>query len=757
MADMNGAQFLAAIFQLEEGEQINVRAFHARSGRRGFHDFLPNAQGAWEYVQSLPSDLEIYFGVNPRRGRDGSKEGVTRAHLLHADVDDKRFASHEDGRLATVGFDLTPTIVVDSGNGHHAYWLLTESSDDFNAAETMMRRLYLALGGLDATQDVSRVFRVPDTWNNKDPRNRRAVKVVFANLANTYTLADFDAILPALPVELPHREIVEVVADGERPSLELLRELLSFVDPCLPYERYINVWAAVAYYYPDDDGLALIDEWSSEARANYRSPDKPHGLTSSPRTQPEKHAGFKRQTGRVSTLGTLIHLAKEGGYAPPRRENKVTRGKNLGLAGAIRKVREDKLSASLLELRNPTYDDLPHYLRLFYDHLGPLTEPFPRDYTTMMALTFASALWPRIRFENLGLNLWCLSSVEQGSGKNKITDAIYKVVERLKEVQPQLYTSGTPEGMYRVLQDDKETGGGKQMACYLREFGHWLATLKREHMSGATGVLCNLYDGASVSHRLSKSEVIVTDPYVVFVGTTTPRAVVDNLSKSDLEGGFASRFWCLSNEYANENSNYEPSAQAVAELANLLDQHVRDHAHVRSVRFDVPEGSVPQAYLDFCKRNGIGTGEVRTFADALNDPRSPAGRDAARIKKVAAGLELLELVPQVQGNTVIVRLWNLLLAIALVERSMVYRDIIYTNIASTDEEKSMGAIQRVLDKSGYEGLSRAELMQRAHVKARELESLLGVLIEAELVSKREGLPGGTRYVSLNGVEQEVPG
>lgn len=741
---MDGREFLRAIFSdLLPDEQINVRGFHARSGRRGYHDFLNTPDEAWEYAMSLPGDLEVYFGVNPRFGRDGSKAGVTGVILLHADVDDKRFASHEDAYAFITGFELTPTLVVDSGGGFHAYWLLDERVTDFDAAETMMRRLYFALGGLDATQDVSRVLRVPGTWNNKDPRNRRQVRVVFDNLSKTYTLDDFDAALPALPLEVEHRVVAEVLPDGEKPTLEQLREMLRFIDPCLPQDRYHNVWAAVAYYYPDEDGMALVDEWSSDARIA-------NGQSCCPRNDPGKHFRYKRQTGKMSTIGTVIYLAKQGGYVPVRRENKVTRGKG-NLVGAIRKHREDALSARLLDLRNPTYDELPHYLRLFYDYLGPLTEPFPRDYTTMMALTFSSIMWPRIRFENLALNLWIMSSVEQGSGKNKITDALYKVIERLTEVSPQLYTSGTPEGMYRVLQDDKETGGGKIMVGYLREYGHWLATLKREHMSGATGVLCNLYDGANIYHRLSKTEVVVTEPYVVFVGTTTPRAVVDNLSKADLEGGFASRFWCLSNEYANENSNFEPSVAAQKELAALLDQHIRDHAHIQYARFDCPEGSVPQPYLDFCRKNGIGTGEVRTFADALNDPKAPAGRDAARIKKVAADLELLELVPHVEGNTVVVRLSNLLLAIALVERSMVYQEIIRVNIASSDEEKSMMAIQRVLEKSGLEGLTRAELMQRAHVRARELEMLISVLMEAELVTKREGLPGGTKYVSLAAV------
>ena len=736
---MDAAQFFRALFDLEEGETINIRTLHARSGRPGKQGFLATVEEAVAFVASMPSDMEIYFGVNPRVGRDGTKAGVSWCQLLHADVDSKRYASRDDTFNAIVAFELEPTIVVDSGNGFHVYWLLSEAlpPEEFDRAETMMRRIHLAFGGLDATQDVSRILRVPGTWNNKDPRNPKKVRVVFQQVQNRYCLCDFDQQLPGLPAQIDHREVTEVVADHERPSLELLAELLRHINPCLPQDQYFLIWAAVAYYYPDEDGLRLVDEWSSEARAN-------NGQSCSPRTDPGKHWRYKRQTGRVSTLGTLIYHAKQGGYVPPARQNLIVRAKSGNLVSNLRKHREAQLTSKLSDIVNPTYDDLPHYVKLFYDYLGPLAEPFPRDYSTFMILGFLSILWPKVRFENLNMAVWVVSSVESGSGKNKVTDALYNVIERTTAVPTELYTSGTAEGMYRVLRDE-DGQGGRVMFAYLREYGHFLASLKREHMAGARGVLCNLYDGANIHHRLARTEVIVTEPYVVLIGTTTPRAIVDNLTRDDLEGGFASRCWLLANDYVNEDNNHHPSEAAQKELAALLDQHVADHAHVRVARFDVPEGSVPQAYLDYCASVGIGTGEVRTFADALNDPKSPMGRHAARIKKVAAGLELAELIPQVQDGVLVVREKNLLLAIALIRRGMVYQEIVYSNISSTDEERWMNSIQRVLDKAGPDGLTRAQLMQNAHVKARDLKELLGAMEEAGLVVGTDDDDGAFRY------------
>jgi hypothetical protein len=369
-------------------------------------------------------------------------------------------------------------------------------------------------------------------------------------------------------------------------------------------------------------------------------------------------------------------------------------------------------------------------LQMFYDLLGPLADPFPRDYTTVMALTFASAMWPRVKFENLGLNLWAMGVIEQGSGKNAVTDPLQDVIARMKTVSPTLYTSGTPEGMYRLLDGDN-----KQLLCYLGEFGDFLATLSREHMKGARGVFCNLYDARPISHQLSKGELKITDPYCIMVGTTTPKVVVANMKEDDLLGGFASRYWYLANDWVNESPNFRPTREAVAELAAIFDEHVKDLANVRAARFDCPIGTVPQVYRDYQIACGIGTGEVRTFADALDDPKMPKGRHLARVKKAAGNLELLEKRPMVEDGVVIVRQKNLELAINLVKRTEVYQDMVINTVASGDEERIMDKIQRTLDKAGANGLSRAEVMQKAHVKASDLRSLLPVLQEAGYVEE----------------------
>ncbi len=729
---MDAEGFLRVLFaNLRPGEQINVRALHARAGKASYNEFAGSVEEALALLATRdPLSEEVYVGVNPRANRDGSKDGVTCVSLLHSDADHKWFGGDPEATLdAVLGWDLEPTLIVSSGNGLHVYWLLAESlgRDEIDRAEQAMRRLYFALNGhtgLDNVHDVSRILRVPGTCNNKDPRRPHLpVRVVHFNAAARYTIEEIEAVLPALPRPLTYNEVSEIVQDDERPSLELLGTLLAHIDPCLPQSEYYLIWAAVAYYYPGEEGLRLVDEWSSEARER-------NGQSCSPRTDPGKHARFRRQVGRVTTLGTLIHHAKLGGYVPPVRVPAVIKTPRTGQAvmATVRRHREDLLRSKLETIPNPGYDDLPWLFQRFYDYLGDLTRPFPRDYTTTALLSFASLFWPKVRMENLSLCTWVMLVADQGSGKNQITDAIYDVVKRMNTIKPKHYTSGTPEGMFRELK-----GQGQTLLCYLGEYGDWLVSLSREHMRHARGVLNNLYDNRAVSHQLAREGVTIEDPFCVIVGTTTPKMAVATLKPEDLQGGFASRFACFAGDFIAFGRNNGPTRADALELAKLIDTHLADVGEVYKARWDRPEGEIPQAYLDFEREFGIGTGEVRTFADALDDPRMPKGRDAARVKKWATIFALAERRPWIENGVVVISDRHLALALALVRRTMVYQDILVTNVASTDEEKAMNGIQRVLDRAGAEGLSRPQIMQQAHVKAADMRALIPMLQEAGLV------------------------
>lgn len=111
---------------------------------------------------------------------------------------------------------LPPSIVVHSGNGLHAYWLFNElwefeDSDDRDSAAALLRSIqgYIRTQAqahgwqIDATADLPRVLRCPDTANYKDPARPKQCVVISATAAR-YNPSDFD-ILP--PVEAAAAEV----------------------------------------------------------------------------------------------------------------------------------------------------------------------------------------------------------------------------------------------------------------------------------------------------------------------------------------------------------------------------------------------------------------------------------------------------------------------------------------------------------------------------------------------------------------------
>lgn len=122
--------------------------------RQRLHDLLPVIAGR----------ADVYVGVAPRRTADGTRDGVTHAHVTWADVDGP------EGLKRAAAFDPHPTLIVRSGSpgGAHAYWAL-ERAADVALVEQINRGLCEALGG-DPVWAATTILRVPGTLNHKhDP------------------------------------------------------------------------------------------------------------------------------------------------------------------------------------------------------------------------------------------------------------------------------------------------------------------------------------------------------------------------------------------------------------------------------------------------------------------------------------------------------------------------------------------------------------------------------------------------------------
>jgi hypothetical protein len=184
---------------------------------------------AAEFVESARGrDIYVGVGLSPQDfgpSRRCPSDRVLGLAGFWADLDLKSEAhaktklptSIEDA-LSVIPPAMSPTVVVATGNGAHAWWLFKEpllfdTNDERQSAaaliarwQTLLRLNAAARGwAFDRLSDLARVLRIPGTLNNKDPRNPKPV-LVHSNAGHRYNPSDFAEFLDGLGIPDPEAE-----------------------------------------------------------------------------------------------------------------------------------------------------------------------------------------------------------------------------------------------------------------------------------------------------------------------------------------------------------------------------------------------------------------------------------------------------------------------------------------------------------------------------------------------------------------------
>lgn len=127
--------------------------------------------------------LQPFFGCavrcEPSSGRADNCCAVT---TLVADIDFKRHGE-EAAVDALASHPVAPSITVATGNGLHAYWLLSEPCFDTERAGRLLVSWGATVPLSDAVFDLPRVLRLPATLNHKyDPPRLTQVEVFAPDL-----------------------------------------------------------------------------------------------------------------------------------------------------------------------------------------------------------------------------------------------------------------------------------------------------------------------------------------------------------------------------------------------------------------------------------------------------------------------------------------------------------------------------------------------------------------------------------------------
>jgi hypothetical protein len=240
------------------------------------------------------------------------KHNCHQFNSLFSDVDDANHELSRDmARALLEQAEYPPTLIVDSGHGLQAYWLLTAPCTDADRIEKA-RKAIQSITASDNVADAARVMRLVGSHNSKQGNGEwLEVEIISHNPECRYRLDDLEHWLEQAPVIIP-RKPEEQKPEGKPkhngparhfyddvPDLAVVQEALRFI-PNDDRKDWRNVGMALNDAY-GDDGFPVWAEWSASS-AKYDAAD-----------QKKNWRSFA--PGGGITIGTLFHLAQQHGYS----------------------------------------------------------------------------------------------------------------------------------------------------------------------------------------------------------------------------------------------------------------------------------------------------------------------------------------------------------------------------------------------------------------------------------------------------------
>lgn len=150
----------------------------------------------------------IYFLPNyPREYQSGTTVDGTHIDtfnyvFIDMDLKDEVYTSKDEFLEALGNFAITPSKIVDSGNGVHAFWRISDL--DAMSYLRLQRRLCRTLATDSAIGQIFQLMRLPDTLNTKKKDTNIKCEVLYES-EDLYTCEQLDKALPPItPADEQH-------------------------------------------------------------------------------------------------------------------------------------------------------------------------------------------------------------------------------------------------------------------------------------------------------------------------------------------------------------------------------------------------------------------------------------------------------------------------------------------------------------------------------------------------------------------------
>ena len=209
---MNTQNFFREIYKDYSGGYITITTLPDRK-TRWFK--CTEIEKISKMAETLGKKTNVFFGVGLRNkvlpnGQRGSEKDILGVTALYADIDVRGDAHAQTSLPSSVdeatdflhSLKIKPSIIVNSGNGIHGYWLLDkpfiiETEEDRKHISSIFKGFGKYVNGeakkrgwkIDSVYDLARILRVPGTINHK-LKNGMNCEIIESDL-NRYALTDF--------------------------------------------------------------------------------------------------------------------------------------------------------------------------------------------------------------------------------------------------------------------------------------------------------------------------------------------------------------------------------------------------------------------------------------------------------------------------------------------------------------------------------------------------------------------------------------
>lgn len=207
--------------------------------------------------------------VKNNRGNLRHEHNVTRFTSVFVDIDK---GTPEDQKKRIMAYPLPPSAIVQTGRGHHAYWIL----DRFEPVETerwqrVQKAMAVLLGGDEACTDPARLMRLPGSWHVK--HEPKPVSLVHLNEYWIYSLDEFPAAIVEARkprMNIPGSRRKQIVNRPRPPSVTIIEEGMRHATLVKECARYMRGVAPTEIQERSDDLHAWYAQSSRPLKENWQ-------------------------------------------------------------------------------------------------------------------------------------------------------------------------------------------------------------------------------------------------------------------------------------------------------------------------------------------------------------------------------------------------------------------------------------------------------------------------------------------------------